>query len=273
MRDWFFGLEAAAATTLANEIDGMGNQNGVAEPGDLITFCSDGVDDDGNGYVDDISGWDFYMDDNDPNDDTRFGHGTGEARWSAAAGNNGIGKIGYCPNCSILMVRAGESFIADVQDFSESVVFAVDSGAKVIQEALGTINHSTFMRRAMDYAYANGVLTVASAADENSSTTTSPAPPTTTSTFMRFVSRARRRRPASPSSRSTTAELRRTARDERAESGCSSEATAVGMGIAGLIASAGIAADRPGGPLDPVLSAEEMRQLITMGGRHLRAGE
>ncbi|MCB9602836.1 MAG: VCBS repeat-containing protein [Sandaracinus sp.] len=265
MRDWFFGLEAAAATTLANEIDGMGNQNGVAEPGDLITFCSDGVDDDGNGYVDDISGWDFYMDDNDPNDDTRFGHGTGEARWSAAAGNNGIGKIGYCPNCSILMVRAGESFIADVQDFGESVVFAVDSGAKVIQEALGSINHSTFMRRAMDYAYANGVLTVASAADENSYHHNFPgtadhnlyihairfagATPQTSESFLAFNNCTNYGGQLAMSAPGT---------------GCSSEATAVGAGIAGLIASAGIAADRPGGPLDPVLSAEEMRQLITM---------
>jgi len=53
------------------------NKNGLIDPGDLIELLSDGKDDDGNGYVDDISGWDFFRDDNNPYDDTRFGHGTG----------------------------------------------------------------------------------------------------------------------------------------------------------------------------------------------------
>ena len=52
------------------------NGNGWIDPEDLILLFSDGVDDDGNGYVDDISGWDFYEGDNDPLDDTDFGHGT-----------------------------------------------------------------------------------------------------------------------------------------------------------------------------------------------------
>ena len=51
--------------------------NGKADPEDLILTCSDGVDDDGNGFTDDISGWDSFAGDNNPYDDTRFGHGTG----------------------------------------------------------------------------------------------------------------------------------------------------------------------------------------------------
>lgn len=265
MRDWFAGLTAEEAATLSAEIDAMGNQNGLADPGDLITFCSDGVDDDDNGYVDDISGWDFYMDDNDPMDDTRFGHGTGEGRWSAAEGNNGIGRIGYCPNCSVLMVRVGESFIADVQDYGESVIFAVDSGAKVIQEALGTINHSTFMRRSMDYAYERGVLTIASAADENSYHHNYPG----TADHNLYIHAIRFAGSNAQTSESFLAFNNCTNYGGQLAMsapglGCSSEATAVGAGIAGLIASAGIAEDRPGGPLDPELSAEEVRQLITM---------
>ena len=49
------------------------NGNGVVDPEDLIKSFSDGKDDDGNGYVDDISGWGFFHDDNDPMDDTHFG--------------------------------------------------------------------------------------------------------------------------------------------------------------------------------------------------------
>src|SRR5205085_5447246 len=60
------------------------DENTFVDPGDLIRIFSDGVDDDGNGYTDDISGWDFYEGDNDAADDVTYGHGSGESRDSAA---------------------------------------------------------------------------------------------------------------------------------------------------------------------------------------------
>src|SRR5205085_2318551 len=60
------------------------NGNGLTDPQDLIMLFSNGVDDDGNGYADDISGWDFFEFDNDPFDDVQYGHGTGEAEDSTA---------------------------------------------------------------------------------------------------------------------------------------------------------------------------------------------
>ena len=74
------------------------NGNGILDPGDLIALASDGVDSDGNGYVDDICGWDFFEGDNDPFDDTFFNHGTGRAKEAVAEGNNGIGGIGVAPH-------------------------------------------------------------------------------------------------------------------------------------------------------------------------------
>ncbi len=144
------------------------NQNGVLDAGDLILNYSDGVDDDQNGYIDDISGWDFMKDDNDPYDDTRYGHGTGEANDSVASANNGIGAAGGCPNCRFIPMRVGDSFITDVSDFGQAVIYATDAGAKVIQCALGTINNNHFSQAALDYAYDKGVLTITSMADENS---------------------------------------------------------------------------------------------------------
>ena len=88
------------------------------------------MDDDGNGHVDDISGYDFFEFDNDPFDEVQYGHGTAEA-------NNG-GAIATCPNCMTLPVRVGDSFVADVNSFAQGVVFSVDSGAAVIQEACTT---------------------------------------------------------------------------------------------------------------------------------------
>lgn len=144
------------------------NNNGKFDAGDLIMNFSDGIDGDANGYVDDISGWDFMKDDNDPYDDTRYGHGTGEARDSTARANNGIGKAGGCNQCRMLPMRVGDSFITDVNDFAQAVLYATDQKAKVIQSALGTVNNNRFTQAALDYAWENGVITMASMADENS---------------------------------------------------------------------------------------------------------
>src|SRR5207244_669230 len=127
--------------------------NCVIDAADLIQLFSNKVDDDGNGYTDDISGWDFFKNDNNPYDDTRYGHGTGESKDSSADTNNLDGDAGTCPACRFLMLRAGNSFIADANDFAKGVVYAADNGVNVIQEALGTIDQTAFSRAAIDYAY------------------------------------------------------------------------------------------------------------------------
>ncbi|MCB0874781.1 MAG: hypothetical protein KDB46_01140 [Solirubrobacterales bacterium] len=126
---------------------------------------SDGVDDDGNGYVDDLVGWDFLDDDNDPFDDVQYGHGTGEAKDSTAEADNG-GEVGSCPNCMGVYLRVGDSFVADVNRFGAAVTYATDNDVQIVQEALGTLNNSSLAREAVDYAYRHGVTVMASAADE-----------------------------------------------------------------------------------------------------------
>jgi hypothetical protein len=138
---------------------------GVLVPQDLIIAFSDGTDADGNGYVDDIAGWDFFDDDSDPFDDVQYGHGTGEAKDSSSEADNG-GQVGSCPNCMVLPLRVGNSFVADVNHFAAAVLYATDNGVDVVQEALGTLNNSRFAREAVEYAYRHGVTIIASAADE-----------------------------------------------------------------------------------------------------------
>ena len=152
------------------------NANEVIDPEDLILSpdLSDGVDDDGNGYVDDISGWDFLNDDNDPLDDVDYGHGTGEARDSTAA-HNGTGDAGMCDGCRFIPVRVADSFIADGGRFAAGVLFAVDSGADVVQEALGAINNPPQAQLAIDAAHRRGVPVIASMADEQSAHPNLPA--------------------------------------------------------------------------------------------------
>ena len=142
----------------------------LLDPSDLIYSFSDGLDDDGNGYVDDIAGWDFFGDDNDayPDFDDGFGtHGTGTMREAVGEGDNG-GRLGTCPNCALLPLRTGDTFITDGNRAAEAIAYAVDNDARVITMAMGALNHPSNADRAVRYAYDNDVVVVAAAGDENS---------------------------------------------------------------------------------------------------------
>ena len=144
------------------------NGNGIRDGQDLIVEYSDGTDDDGNGFVDDIAGWDFHDDDNDPFDDTDYGHGTGEAADQTAEANDGSGRPGFAPSSRHLPLRVGDSFVAVGPEFARAVVYATDLGVDYISEALGTLSASATSQAAIDYAYRRGVPLIASAADEES---------------------------------------------------------------------------------------------------------
>ena len=99
-------------------------------PQDLLIAFTDGDDDDDNGYVDDIVGWDFLDNDNDPYDDVQYGHGTGEAQGSTAEAEQRRATLGSCPNCMVIHMRVGDSFIADINRFAAAVIYATDNGVR-----------------------------------------------------------------------------------------------------------------------------------------------
>ena len=68
---------------------------------------SDGRDHDHNGYPSDISGWDFYDNQNDPATvDSTYGHANGQMKQAAAQTNNGVEGAGVCPRCTILPIKS-----------------------------------------------------------------------------------------------------------------------------------------------------------------------
>lgn len=76
---------------------------------------NNGIDDDGNGYIDDVNGWDFYDDDGNPTDMT--GHGTLMAGIIGARGNNGVGITGVAWRCQMVILRvlgANGGLVSDV---------------------------------------------------------------------------------------------------------------------------------------------------------------
>ncbi len=252
------------------------NGNGMIDPEDLIFLFTDDVDDDGNGYTDDISGWDFFEDDNNALDEVRYSHGTGESLDSAAEADNGIGGVGTCPNCMLLEVRVGDSFVSEVSDFAQGVLFAVDSGARVVQEALGTINNSAFAQAAIDYAYERGTVVMASAADEQSRHNNFPAAYRNTvmvnSVTRFFDDGGFTQSPPSYLYLNGCTNFSGHIAVAVPSTACSSEATGLSSGMAGLIVSAALD-EIARGNLTPYpagdgfapfpLSAEEVKQIIT----------
>ncbi len=154
---------------------GEDDADGRLDPSDLIHTAWgegwDGVDNDGNGYTDDIAGWDFMAHDNDAwntyERDDYGTHGSGVMETIGAEGEGGGGDIGVCPNCAILPVRIGHSFVTDAARVAQAIVFAVDSGASVINLSVGALSHSAAVDEALAWAHAHGVVISAAAGDEN----------------------------------------------------------------------------------------------------------
>lgn len=121
------------------------------------------IDDDGNGYVDDVYGWNFVGDDNDPMDDN--GHGTHVAGIIAAE-NNDIGSVGIAYDCKIMVLKAGNSSgYFNNADIAEAVMYAYMNGASVINMSFGGSQISLAVEDALAEAYSSCVL-VASAGND-----------------------------------------------------------------------------------------------------------
>jgi subtilisin family serine protease len=129
------------------------------------------VDDDGNGYEDDIRGWDFPFENNDPDDlyDCK-GHGTHVAGIIGAVGNNNEGVVGVCWDVKIMNLKIFPVYPdtdAFISDAGAAIEYGVDNGAKVLNNSwvLGT-TYSGALKDKIDYAGASGVLFVAAAGND-----------------------------------------------------------------------------------------------------------
>ena len=127
--------------------------------------AGNGIDDDANGYVDDVAGWDFVG--RDPVPDDANGHGTHVAGTIAARGNDGVGIVGVAPTARVMALRAldatGSGTLADILS---AYGYAARNGARVVNLSLGGETPSRAERDAI--AAAPGVLFVAAAGNGGS---------------------------------------------------------------------------------------------------------
>ncbi len=141
-----------------------------------------GVDDDANGFIDDVRGFDFTtcekygttgcmqkkLRDADPMD--QHGHGTHCAGTIAALRNNGIGIAGVAPKATIMAIRAlNIDGSAELIDLADALLYAINNGADVINASWGASGTGKIpiFEEMFDLAQQRGVLLIAAAGNEN----------------------------------------------------------------------------------------------------------
>ena len=119
-------------------------------------IANNGIDDDFNGYVDDVRGWNFLDNNNNLKDER--GHGSFVAGIIAAKWNNGIGIAGINPGAVIMPIKvADKEGETNSFDIFRAINYAVDNGAQVINISLGSRGVSQMEHKALNYARAKGV--------------------------------------------------------------------------------------------------------------------
>lgn len=135
-----------------------------------------GIDDDGNGYVDDTVGWDFCNGDNDPSDDNV--HGTHVAGTIAAVGNNAIGVAGVMWKASIMPLKfLNSSGVGNSSDAIEAIQYAINKGAFLTNNSWGGGGYEPAMYSAISAANSQHQLFIAAAGNETNNNDTNPSYP------------------------------------------------------------------------------------------------
>ena len=165
------------------------------QPGELGYSNDLADDDDENGYIDDIRGWDFvdvpedWPEDSQPypgedgtdpdNDPSDFdGHGTHTAGIASAVTDNGIGIAGTGWETTIMPVRSGYLTAGGVGSIAwgyNGIVYAADNGADIISLSWGGSGHSQMAQDVIDYAWGLGAIIIAAAGNNSSSAHHYPA--------------------------------------------------------------------------------------------------
>ncbi len=126
---------------------------------------SDGIDNDGNGYVDDVHGWNFSAGNHNPDDD--HGHGSHVAGTIGAVGGNGIGIAGVCHSVRLMALKFLDVTGSGTDsDAIEAIAYATDNGAFATNNSWGGSDFTLSMQTVIEEADAAGVGFIAAAGND-----------------------------------------------------------------------------------------------------------
>ncbi|MCB9854705.1 MAG: S8 family serine peptidase [Phycisphaerales bacterium] len=137
-------------------------------PGEI---AGNGIDDDNNGYVDDVNGYDVVNDDGDPYDNgaTCGGHGTHVAGIVGARGNNSTGVAGVNWQCKLVLLKLGvvnpnDATDCDLYNYTQALEYAfLTAGCRVSNNSYGSYSFEQSQFNMIDVSRAYGHIFVASA--------------------------------------------------------------------------------------------------------------
>lgn len=130
-------------------------------------IAGNGLDDDSNGFIDDVYGADWIDRDGNPNDEA--GHGTHVAGTVAATADNGIGGAGVAPGAKVMPLRfLDRNGAGNVGDAISAIEYAVTNGADVVNASWGGPAYSAPLEAAIRRAGEAGVIVVAAAGNDGS---------------------------------------------------------------------------------------------------------
>ncbi len=135
-------------------------------------IAGNGIDDDANGFIDDVQGWDFYTDDNLAADEN--GHGTHCSGTIGATGNNSTGVAGVCWDVSIVPIRFLGPYGGTTSDGIDSVNYSTALGVDLTSNSWGGGGFSSLLEQAIASANTAGILFVAAAGNDSVNNDTSP---------------------------------------------------------------------------------------------------
>ncbi|NJM72548.1 MAG: S8 family serine peptidase [Scytonema sp. RU_4_4] len=123
-------------------------------------IADNGIDDNGDGYIDDVYGWNFADNNNNTLDNSDSGHGTHVAGTIAGVKND-FGVTGIAYDAKIMPVKVlDESGSGSYNSIVNGIYYAVDHGANVINLSLGGDSPDSTLEKAIEYASSKGVVVV-----------------------------------------------------------------------------------------------------------------
>ncbi len=151
-------------------------------PGEV---AGNGIDDDNNGFIDDLNGWNFSSNSADPGSGPNLAvngtHGTWVAGAATAITNNGVGIAGMAWNSEFLAINTANpttDLLVSSNDVLAGYLYAVENGADIINVSLGGLGSCLFFEQDfIDFAYDNNVLVVSSAGNEGVNSDERPSSP------------------------------------------------------------------------------------------------